>query len=226
MLIALGITNAPGRAAAAPASRETRQVFTDFAACAAKQNTKEAQAVVLSLIPNDEIIKKHPAVVTPSCMAPGGQLRMPGDYLRYGLAEALVRRELASGLPADIRLAARLEHFEVKEADYQPKPGKKVSTRELAELQKRKERALAFRALSIYGECVVRTDAAGALRLVLSKSVSAAETQAFTALQPALSECMTEGRTIELDRAALRGTIAMNLYRLARAPRVAAPASQ
>jgi hypothetical protein len=105
----------------------------------------------------------------------------------------------------------------VKDTDYQPKPGMKPD--ELAQLAKDRKEAVAVSALSVYGECVARADPADALRLVLSEPGSAAETQAFSSINPALASCLIQGQRIELGKPMLRGSLAVNLYRLAKAPR-------
>lgn len=74
-----------------------------------------------------------------------------------------------------------------------------------------------MRGLSIFAECVARD---AALKLSLSDPDSGYEASAFATLQPALSLCLDKGKAIALDKAAVRGAIALNLYRLAKAPRV------
>ena len=201
--------------------REARQVYSKYTLCAAKHHPKDAEQVVLSNMQNDDVIKKHPALITPDCLD-SGDLTLPGDFIRYGLAEALVRRDYSNGLPKDIGLAAPLTHMEVDEADYQPKPGQKLNPQRARELERRKKEALGFRYLSIYGECIARKDSTASLQLVLSVTDSDQERRAFEALRPQLGGCLMQGQTIAFDRAALRGSIAMNLYRLAKAPRIPA----
>lgn len=185
----------------------------------------DAREVVLSTIPAEEIYKRYPRLITPDCLD-ADELRMPGsDFLRFGLAQALVRRDYAGGLPADITRAAPIAHFEPNESDYLPKPGKKPNPKQLAELRKRREQDVAIRALSVFGECVVRADPKAALMLVLSKSRSPEESKQFAAMAESLSSCLVQGVTIKLDKVPLRGTVALNLYRLAHAPRLAAERS-
>jgi hypothetical protein len=215
--VALGCSNA-GEAAT---DRDTRQVYEDFTQCIVKMYPEAAAQLVLSTERSDDFIKRHPNVVTSDCLLFDGSLIMPaGDYLRYGLAEALVRKEYAGGLPADIGQAGPVPHVTLNEAGYLPKPGKKLNPKELAKLQEQRNRDVAIRLVSIYGECIVRTDPAAALRLELTKPDSAQEAEAFNAMTGALSSCLPEGETIHLDKAVARGTVAMNLYRLAHAPRV------
>jgi hypothetical protein len=209
-----------------PASdRETREVFSGYAQCVVKERARDAAVVVLSTIGNSEILRTYPHMVEPDCLRPGQQLALPGEYLRYGLADALVRTEFAQGLPPDIAQAGPLTHMQVNETDYQPKPGKPAKPKELQRLEDAKNKAIAFRLLSIYGECVDRRDPAAALRLVLTKPRSNDEAQSFAAMKPALEECLPEGQTVTFTLVSLRGTIAMNLYRLAKAPRVPATAA-
>jgi hypothetical protein len=202
-----------------------RETFVKYTDCVVKKRPKDAAEIVLSTIKNGEIMRTYPRVITPDCIGNGQQLKLPGDFLRYGLAEALVRRELAQGLPRDIALAAPLAHVQVDEADDQPKPGKTLKPKELQRIEEDKGKARAFRMLSLYGECIDRSDPAAALRLILSATVSNEETQAFAALKPTLQNCLNEDQTIAFTRVSLRGTIAMNLYRLAKAPKLPAAAA-
>jgi hypothetical protein len=224
--VCLALAPATPATAAPGTDRDTRDVFESFTACVVKGHVKEAADVVLSTLPTDAIIKQHPNMVDPGCLDPtmAGELHMPsGDFLRYGLAEQLVRQEYAGGLPADFARAGPIRHKELNPADYQPKAGQLATPRLLAKLDEERKRDIAIQTLSIFGECTVRADPPGSLALILSNPASKAEAAAFAGLQPALSSCLTKGATIQLDKAAIRGSIAMNLYRLAKAPRVSAP---
>jgi len=208
--------------AASGTDRNTREIFKNFTECIVGKHPKEAAAVVLSETLSTEIMRHHPDLITADCLH-ADQLQIPGgEFVLYGFAEALLRREYANGLPADIAQAAPLEH---KSVEPQLQPGKRLGARELAAIEKDAKEANALRALSIYAECVARSDPAVALKLVLADPGSSKETSAFVALQPALSSCLDKGATITLDKAAVHGAIALNLYRLAKAPRVAASAA-
>jgi len=201
--------------------KDARDALYDFTRCVSGKDPKEAESVVLSTIPNGEIVHKYPRLVDPNCLRPG-QLVMPGDYLRYGLAEWIIRREYANGLPSDIALAAPLPHYEIPDYLFNLGIlGRALMPAQVALIEQRRNQAIGFQTLAELGECVDRKDPPGALRLVLSKIHSAAETQAFAALHGSLSSCLSEGETISFDPAALRGTIALNLFRLAKASRIA-----
>ena len=225
----LALAGAAAVTAASPSAatdKQTRRTFEDYTQCVVKKRPKDAREVVLSTIPAEEIYKRYPHLITPDCLD-AAELRMPGsDFLRFGLAQALVRRDYAGGLPPDITSAGPVAHFQPDEADYLPKPGKKLKDKQLAELQKRREQDIAIRTLSVFGECVVRADPQRALTLVLSKSGSPEESKQFAALSETLSSCLLQGVTIKLDKVPLRGTLALNLYRLAHAPRLPAEAAK
>ena len=74
-----------------------------------------------------------------------------------------------------------------------------------------------FSYLSRYGECVVRADPAGSRALLAAKPETPEEASRFAALRLALATCLPEGHTLEFGKLALRGTIAVNYYRLAKA---------
>jgi hypothetical protein len=186
---------------------------------------KEAVETVLSMQGSQEIMREHPDVVDSYCLGTFWLKLNGAEYLRYGLADALLRLDYAKGLPSDIGVAAPLAHVEVNDSDFMPPPGKTMSVKQLAVLQEDKEKALALRAASIFAECVARADPDHVLDLVLTEPGSDAEKKAFAALQPPLRSCVPRDRTISLDSLQLRGVLAMNLYRLAKAPRVT-PATQ
>jgi hypothetical protein len=81
------------------------------------------------------------------------------------------------------------------------------------------DEAQSFWLLGKYGECVVRTDPAAAKALLQTRVETAGEVIAFDGLRPALAECLPEGKTLAFGKLVLRGTIAVNYYRLAHAAR-------
>jgi hypothetical protein len=55
---------------------------------------------------------------------------------------------------------------------------------------------------------------------LLTEPGSDLETRYLEALQPAAGNCIEKGAAISMTKYSLRGTIALNFYRLAMAPRV------
>lgn len=79
------------------------------------------------------------------------------------------------------------------------------------------DEAQSFWVLGKYGECVVRTNPAAAKALLLTRVETSGEARAFDALRQALGECLPEGKTLAFGKLVLRGTIAVNYYRVAHA---------
>ena len=91
---------------------------------------------------------------------------------------------------------------------------------ELAEDRRQREVAIY---LSYFGECVVRADPGNSKALLAASPDSRDEGIAIAALGKSLSGCLEAGRTLELNKTNLRGTVALNYYRLAKAAQSSAP---
>lgn len=77
-----------------------------------------------------------------------------------------------------------------------------------------KQNALAW--LSRYGECVVRQDPVNSRYWLLTPPNIPEEASRIKALQPAFGACLSNG-TMKFNRIMMRGTVAVNYYRLAMA---------
>lgn len=139
-----------------------------------------------------------------------------GEGLRYALAEELVRLRLSGVALADLDRVAPLPH---DRPPYRSKWENFLSRSEWDALPRQKAAAVF---LSKMGECVVRSDPAGSRAILESDPASPAERRAIQSLMPALQRCVEKSQTLEFDRASLRGAIALNFLRLAKAPRLAA----
>jgi hypothetical protein len=139
--------------------------------------------------------------------------------MRNVIAEMLVRRELANVPPPVLDEVPGLSHRSpgdpaTTDSDGRPLAGHKA---ELALAAYERDRAAAY--LSRFGECVVRVNPAGSKALLMSDEGTATEAAAFSALSTALGTCVAEGRTLNFDKWTLKGSIAVNYYRLAMAAR-------
>jgi len=218
---------ASSQAVAAADSSDTRQnrlIVDNYATCVLGMHSREVAQVVLSNPGNENIIRHHPSLIDGSCLvqAGGARMEMPGDTLLYALSEALVRWEYSKGLPPDIAHAAPLQHVNPNPPLITAINGKPLNPKKLEQLKAAQAKETGFQVMSVFGECVAREDPHHSLALILTKVASKEEDQALADLNPALAKCVPSGQTVALDRDAVRGTIAMNLYRLAKAPRIAA----
>lgn len=207
-------------------AREVRLIGSRYGDCVVKKDARSADAFIASYASEQNGAQRERLVARindPQCLIDSSrgfgsvQMRFPADNMRYVLADALVRAHLAgASVPADLATRPRLAHPLFDETAYQPKPGKRLSAERTAELAAKRDAEMARIYLSRFGECVVRTDPANASALLSTKVVTPQENAAFGRLQPAFGQCISEGAKIALNKAVVRGTIALNYYRLAR----------
>ncbi|MEO7411259.1 MAG: hypothetical protein ABIU10_08070 [Sphingomicrobium sp.] len=212
-------------AAAAPipvTTSQSREVMRDYAECMARSYNRDARVLVAI---------DDTAVVTPAqlkmfrsdCLSRTGASMLKGSHslYRFALAEALLRRDYRKAGPPNPALAAPIDHpifaasatppsTWVEEVDSQTRwPGYR-------------DRARAYSVVSAFGDCVVRAGPAKAWALLQTKVASAPEKAALAALAPEMGSCVPAGAQIELSPNNIRGTVALNYYRLSQAPRAAA----
>lgn len=233
-LLAIALLAAPAAAQRRPQwdtdillrNKEMRQVVREYGHCVVDRRHDEAAEVILNNETNREIVRRHSKLVDSSCLKArtggGLQARFPGDTLRYTLAEALVRADFPTAFPPGIASAGPIVHKEPDAEYLTPPQGRRLRPKQLAELERRKNEALGSVYLSRFGECVVRADPSSAHRLLMTEPLSAGESAAFLALAPKLSDCLEGGLQFRTNKETLRGTIAHNFYRLAKAPRIVA----
>lgn len=197
---------------------DVRAVAQQFATCVVKRHGNIAETYVLdrSLWLEQKAFRK---LFDPDCVPTNGSgfriLSGKRQQISFALAEALVRLHYPSPTGATVLNAAPLKH---DFAPSEPKPAKPPTADELVAQERER---MANEAISVLGECVVRANPAAAHGLLLTKVGSDLETQYLAALQPAAGNCIEKGASISLTKYSLRGTIALNLYRLSKAPRIA-----
>lgn len=225
-------TVAQGQSTTPRAVREkadySRQYFREFGQCMVRQSRRLAREFLLSQSGNYAVDDRYLRLANARCLSmneiyirgfrnPHG-LRLSPSAMRYLIAETLVESELGSFNPSVISLAAPLSHPVLDPAQFSeikyPQYDRKL-------LKAARDRAIAENALSLYGECVVRAEPFNAQRLLKSRINSDAERQILSAIVPTLTRCVDKGQKLTTDPLVLRGTIAVNYYRLAHAPRVA-----
>jgi hypothetical protein len=203
---------------------ETRQLAYDFAKCVVRYHAAKAAEAVLSDAENATLKKRYDALLDGNCLTlythDDSWMNFSGDLFHYALADALFSRELADSPVPDLSNAPPIEHRGLPDL---PRPLPTNSSdgdkRQYEAALKVFDEAKVFRTVSIFGECVVRLDPAGAKALLLTRPTTAEEASRFEALGPALGQCLQKGETLAFGKAVLRGTIATNYYRLASAAR-------
>jgi hypothetical protein len=213
----LPLTALQGSYAVIPTSDEMSQsdlrlAYHTYGECIIKGHMRRAAEAILSNA-DDEALFDYRELFAGSCFhVPPGWLTMftlHADHVRYAIADALVAKQLATQPAPNLASVPLLDHRD-------PGPPPTAGRASEASLSAYKEKR-AFSVLSQFGECAVRTDVAAAKALLLTEPESKEEAGAFTRLTPALANCMPEGETVTLTKLPLRGTIAVNYYRLARA---------
>ena len=196
----------------------SRKVMTEFAQCVVRRKRDVAAQLVLD--PSQQLgDEDNKGLFISDCMPSGSRMRAKPAQMRYGLAEALVLADMKKA-PNDLSLVAPLLHPPFVD---RPMPAEVAAEPErVARWNAFAEAEQAYAALAPIGECVVRADPAGSLGLLKTEVESDAEKAAVAALAPVLPGCVKRGEKVSMNRFNLRGTIALNLYRLARAPRIAA----
>lgn len=206
----------------APA-KDTRQIIAEFARCVVKRHRTEVAQLVLSGVSNPTGRK----VADPDClwdtMAKADAavaLSLPPTIFEYALADVLVKDEFPKFDASLITTAGPIRQPVLDPTLFAPKPGKHYGPEELQELERTKAKMIAGIAFSQFGECVARADPVGSYALLGTEPTSPAEGAAIQALMPALAGCLDQGEQFDANRTNIRGIIAVNLYRLAHAPRV------
>jgi hypothetical protein len=199
----------------------SRKVMAEFAGCVVRHKHDAAAKVVLD--PAQALgSEENEGLFISDCMPSGARMRAKAAQMRYGLAEALVLADVKAA-PSDLSLVAPLRHPPFVD---RPMPAEVAADpARVAAWQAFAEMAQSYANLAPIGECVVRADPAGALALLKTDVASEAEKGAVAAIAAALPDCVKKGEQLSINRFNLRGTVAINLYRLARAPRVPVNAS-
>ena len=202
-----------------PGPDEVRRVVANYATCIVRHSHDQAARALLADSDNSMIKQDFRRLIDGDCLRPDvKEIEFGSDLSRYALADALVNAEFAKGGPSDFSDRPLLMHrqgptqAQIDAAVAAVKSDKKrAKTREAYEEQK------IVPALSQYGECVVRVDPVGTRLWILSKPGSTEEAARIDALRHAFGVCLKDGKVV-FSKETLRGTVALNYFRLAHAP--------
>jgi hypothetical protein len=196
----------------------SRLVLGEFAKCIVRRKHDDAARVVLDA-QADLGKERADGLFISDCMPDRSRMRANATQIRYGLAEALTLAD-AKSLSFDFARTAPLVHRPFVDrpmpADVAADPRRVAGWNAVAA-----ERST-YAVLSPFGECVVRAAPAQSLAVLRTRVETPEEDAALKAVFPVLGSCLGKGSALRLNKFVMRGTLALNLYRLARAPRIAA----
>lgn len=203
-------------------AKDTRDIVRDFGDCIVKRHQQSASAAILANADNHQLRRNYPYLFDNDCLSfkdIGWTLvSFDGDQFRYILADALVRAEFAKSAPLNLKVVPPLSHSDPGQPPSAVGSGGKPLRSQAYERANENYRiAAAFAFLSRYGECVVRADPDEAHALILTMPNSPQEASQFATMQSTLGACLPAGQQLKFGKLDLRGTIAVNYYRLAKA---------
>ena len=197
-----------------------RKMMHEYARCVVKQKREQASDAIISNSDNATIIRRYPELLSSDCLgrvAGSIQMKFGGDLYRYALADALVNLDFSVKSESTFSNRLPLAHLlPPSQSDLDAALADTKYKRKRQELQKSFDKKVGVVWLSRYGECVVRRDPAKARLWLLTPPGVPEEVSRINELQPAFNTCLGEG-TLKFNRVTMRGTVAINYYRLAMA---------
>ena len=216
----LAVTAAPTLARQPIGTTQTRSISANYADCVVKKSAPQARGAIAELANSLTVQKKYRRLIDPTCMAQvttntsSDGIAFGGDTFFYTMADALIRKDYAQSGPTDFSAIAPLIHRQ-KLANPSASEREESSKRQQAEFEKDLAKSNAFNTLSRFGECAVRGNPEVSRQLSLTEVGSADERLKFNILLPALAKCLPPEATVKFSPFLLRGTIALNYFRLA-----------
>ena len=201
---------------------KVRKLAFKYASCVVRKYHDRASDAILATADNQQIMRNMAQIVDSDCLSSaagfGVDMHFPNDTYKFALADALVNADYtARGVStfAD-RLPLAQPTLGSPEQEAAALQRMKDSHRR-AELQLGIDRQKAFVWLARYGECVVRHDPVNTRYWLLTPVETPEEISRIRALQSTFGSCLGSGTTMRFDRIMMRGTVAINYYRLAKA---------
>jgi hypothetical protein len=211
---------------------DSRLVMRDFANCMANSHSNDARAFV-TLDPSVPLTGQQTQLLHGDCMprvslatipavmgahTPAIAMKGGRSAYRYALAEALLLRAYPRSMPVVGADAAQLAHPSLADSSPEPPKWRWGATEWADQVKHSQQDALA----SAFGECVVRSSPDESWALLKTEVGSAAEDAAIKPLVRPMAACLGKTGAMARGKFAIRGTIALNFYRLT----MARPATQ
>lgn len=197
-----------------------RKIMHSYAKCVVGQKHDLATKAILSNVGTDAISKTYPGLMIGDCLPPGTEMRFGLDLYRYALADALVNADFAISGETDFSNRLPLAHLPFPDRSaFDQELAKVKSKRKQEELKTQFSKANGVAWLSRFGECIVRAEPKKSRYWLLTPPDVPEETSRINDLRTAFNGCIGTG-TVKFNRITLRGTVAINYFRLARATAV------
>jgi hypothetical protein len=207
-----------------------------YAACTVRNFHDRSQKLVLADVDNKTMERKFGDIYPSAALGYVANceelelrfrtVNIDPDAFRASVAEFLVTKDIGQSLLKDFLAVPPLTHLQVEsDQSYQDRLSAAKSDKRRASIKKSRDLYVSRRWLSVYGECVVRKDATTTRDLLTAKPGSTDESSAILRIKPALGDCLLQGASLTFDRSTLRGTIAINYYRLAMSGRTSSVGS-
>ena len=203
---------------------DSRLVMRDFANCMAGHHSNDARAY-LALDPSRPLTAEQAQLLRSDCMpmvspapipvilgahTPTIAIKGSRENYRFALAEALLLRTYRRSAPAIAPEAPPLSHPALVVGSPMPVDWHWDASEWFNHIKRSQQDALA----SAFGECVVRASPELSWTLLKTDVGSSAEAQAFEPLKPVLATCLGQTGGMAHGKFGIRGSIALNFYRL------------
>lgn len=205
----------------APIDKGARAFYFAYGNCVVKGQEKRAADAIQSNVDDTRFLKRYPTLADGGCLkmrqGTWGFFSVQADKVRYAVADALVRTEFP--IPGNLNFSsvAPLDHGPALTEPEKVRPnGKPVNKDIYAKAVAEYRLKFGARLWSKIGECVVRQEPLTAHALLMSQPNTSEEDAQFSKLKAALATCLPESDALQLQELPLRGTIAVNFYRLAK----------
>lgn len=221
-LLATVMISLAGASAAAPTAPIMRTIAAKYYDCQVAAKPTEVSAFVLERSSGGNGYKAMALAMDPACLKGDAfkyveTLRGNLDLIRYGAATALVMRDYRTAFPAMLAVAPALKHEPRRFDETEFRQSMRFRNLGPKALTQAKQEKAVFDFLETFGDCVVRRNPTNAHRFLTTAIGSKDEMLALAGVRPALASCLPPGRQANLDLNLIRGTMADNFYRLAKA---------
>lgn len=223
------LTSQLGARLPAVSQAEYRQDVRSYAMCTVRNHHGRARELVLANVDNRTMENRFADIYSSKKLAfifgckelmlrEGQGIVIDPDLFRASLADVLVNKDLKTAEVGGFDGVAPLAQLAPQsQREFEAAYAKARSNAAKAKVKTAWDASVAKTWLAHFGECVVRRDPVTAREWLLTKPESTEESKAASKSVPALSACLADGEKLTFDKHVLRGTIAINYYRLAMA---------